>query len=371
MGNSIQPLRVCILNELAALRAEREEISSGEHGRKSPNEPLDEAHNTDPFYAKDAMIRRQAETGILHMHSFLDEVEHIPIGNYCMLSLAMKAMGLRKCSYPLDYTRSSVKGVIQLYLSNFADFLTGTIVKSEEHGVIFQNTAWGGSFWHHDISKGEVRHAMHRRVDRLLARGEVPTYQPRMFYRTVNHTDELDMTPILFDVLRTYYAGPVRLVTFIEMQDGQGPICLRNNDEQLFYRIHHQHTMTDSQWSRIQGFLQPIAFAMKFFAGETLPVQEVESLPDVKALCDVIDGGDPAVSLFAPSLIGPATKAGPLPKPRKVPPLQPPALLQLISMGDDDVASLLPRSFTGGVSACMDTTGMDPFDMEDGTGGHL
>eukprot|EP00971_Amphidinium_carterae_P065113 1290577-Amphidinium_carterae.1 len=57
------------------------------------------------------------------------EVEFVSLGNYCMLSLALKALGLRTCSYPLDYTRSSARGLIHLFTTGFVDFMTGTAVQ--------------------------------------------------------------------------------------------------------------------------------------------------------------------------------------------------------------------------------------------------
>ena len=32
------------------------------------------------------------------------------------------------------------------------------------------STVWGGSFWHHDISKPDVRNSFKRRIDRLFGK---------------------------------------------------------------------------------------------------------------------------------------------------------------------------------------------------------
>mmetsp|Transcript_56124 Transcript_56124/g.131399 ORF Transcript_56124/g.131399 Transcript_56124/m.131399 type:complete len:357 (-) Transcript_56124:52-1122(-) len=349
MGNA-PALQACFLSELA--------LVEGVIRKEGPVTPKkDVEYIGDPFYSQDVVLQRQAEAGILH-NSLVKEVEHISLGNYCMLSLALKAIGLRKCSYPLDYTRCSSRGVIQLFRSQFAEFLTGTPVPHEDHGVTFHNTAWGGSFWHHDISKPDVSQAMQRRVDRLLGHAEIPSFHPRQFYRTVNSTDELDLTFDLYNVLRRYYSGPVKLVTFVELQDGEGPIGLRNGgNEVLFYRIHHQHTMTDSQAVRINGFFQPIAFAIRYFAGETLPLQEVDSLPEVKAMCDVIEGGNPAVGLFAPSLIAQARSRGPGTTSKSVPPM----LGYSSTPAAPDEAN---HSLFREVTACIDANGFDMYEAE-------
>mmetsp|Transcript_50362 Transcript_50362/g.93138 ORF Transcript_50362/g.93138 Transcript_50362/m.93138 type:complete len:354 (+) Transcript_50362:115-1176(+) len=290
----------------------------------APDDAVDQAYSADPFYARDRVLSRRHMLGLNLLDEFLDEVEFVSLGNYCMLSLALKALGLRSCSYPLDYTRSSTRGLIHLFTTGFADFITGQPITSPEHGVVVQNTAWGGSFWHHDLREPAVRNAMQRRVQRLLGKGSVPLDKPRMFFRTANTTDELDLTTDLLMLLQSTYSGPVKLCTCIELQSGSGPITLAGDlgDDLLFYRISEKYTLTTTQEERIDGFFDPIAQAIQFWSGAPLLAAQVKSVAEVKGLCDTIQGGNPANSLFSPAVTARPVARSPAPTRKQVPPLE-------------------------------------------------
>jgi len=245
------------------------------------------------------------------------------LGNYCLLAMAMQSLGLRRCAYPLDYTRSSARGVIDLFATNFRGFLSGTPVPHAEYGTTFQNTAWGGSFWHHDISNPEVKAAMERRVDRLLGNTSVPKSRPRIFCRAVNSTSELGLTMELLATLQATYTGPVKLLILIEDQLGEGPIGLFGQYDVLFYRVNQQYSFVRSRQERMLGFVAPLACAIKVWAGEPVPMSQVSTVLDVMSLCDTMDGGHPANSLFCATLSEPAQRVCPPPTTRRVPAIIP------------------------------------------------
>mmetsp|Transcript_36364 Transcript_36364/g.82399 ORF Transcript_36364/g.82399 Transcript_36364/m.82399 type:complete len:350 (-) Transcript_36364:59-1108(-) len=319
-----------------------------------PDEPIDEAYAADPFYSFDRVLCRRHMLGLGALDEFFGEVEFVSLGNYCMLSLALKALGLRTCSYPLDYTRSSARGLIHLFTTGFVDFMTGQSVSTPEQGVVVQNTAWGGSFWHHDLQRPDVRRAMQRRVLRLLGKGAVPLDKPRIFFRTVNTTDELDLTMDLLLLLQSIYSGPVKLCTCIELQSGSGPLALAGElgDDLLFYRISQKYTMTSNQEERIDGFFKPIAQAILLWSGSPVQACQVDSIAEAKSLCDSIQGGNPATSLFSPVVVGGPTAHSPALTRKQVPPLQ-------TNLSFNHIAAV---KIARGLSAYLDVGGIQLWD---------
>eukprot|EP00971_Amphidinium_carterae_P273360 5425210-Amphidinium_carterae.1 len=99
----------------------------------------------------------------------------------------------------------------------------------------------------------------------------------------------------------------------IENQAGDGPICLRHDPDLLFYRINQNRTMTAQMDERVLGFLEPLATAVKFWAGIPSRAIEAKDLSEVKSFCESMEGGDPATSLFGPVQLQLATKAAPPP----------------------------------------------------------
>merc|ERR1711862_181813 len=92
------------------------------------------------------------------------------------------------------------------------------------------------------------------------------------------------------------------LLVLIDMQEGEGPICLAGQagNDLLFYRIPQSAAMSSSMEERSRGYWQGIAFATRFWAHGAGLVSVVQTLADVKALCEAFDGGNTASELFAP-----------------------------------------------------------------------
>ena len=59
-----------------------------------------------------------------HATDFMNRCEFISLGCYCAPSYALQLMGLRKNSYPFDWTRSSLEGVLHCIDMKFEDFMT-------------------------------------------------------------------------------------------------------------------------------------------------------------------------------------------------------------------------------------------------------
>mmetsp|Transcript_56003 Transcript_56003/g.103607 ORF Transcript_56003/g.103607 Transcript_56003/m.103607 type:complete len:382 (-) Transcript_56003:126-1271(-) len=287
---------------------------------------VDRFMKQDPGNHQDAIKARKAQLGLegSAVAEFLSAVEFISLGNYCAPANAIQALGLRNFAYPLDWVRSPTRGIIQLFRTEFKDFLTGTPTPSAEHGIGYHNTAWGGSFWHHDIKNAKVAGDFQRRIDRILGKGEVPKSTPRAFIRTINSTEELKQTFDLHRALQANFTAPVKLLTCIEFQTGEGPIGLQGDmgNDHLFYRISERYSWVNSLEERAEGYWAAIALASKLWAGETQMIPQVGSLDQVKNLCDPIEGGDPASTLFAPERGHTPKSAAPAAMPKSVPPIQ-------------------------------------------------
>mmetsp|Transcript_52619 Transcript_52619/g.125694 ORF Transcript_52619/g.125694 Transcript_52619/m.125694 type:complete len:412 (+) Transcript_52619:109-1344(+) len=288
-----------------------------------PAPDVDKFIKQDPMFAPERIQERQMQYGLLapNVKEFLDTVEFVSLGNYCAPSNALQAMGLRNFAYPLDWVRSPTRGIIQLFRSDFRDFFTGQPVPGGEHGVVYHNTAWGGSFWHHDIQNAKTKADLQRRVDRILGKKEVPKTQPHAFVRTVNSSEEIDQSFELHKALKSVYNAPVKLLTCIEFQSSEGPIGLQGHggDDLLFYRVHEKYSFVSRLEERAQGYWAPIALAAKLWSGEAQSMPQVSSLQEVRSLCDPIDGGNPGTELFAAKKLGSSTTMAPSPTLKQVP----------------------------------------------------
>lgn len=265
---------------------------------------LDHHHHTQP----PAVKARQAALGMNEprLDAFVDQSEFIGLGCYCAITNAFAQLGLRYHAYPFDWNRSPARGIIHSFNNRFADFLTysSTADGGPEHGVSFQNTAWGGSFWHHNIAKPEVAEVFQRRIGRILGEGDVSPTITRIFVRTLNSSEEILEMQALYDTLRRAFPrGKVYLLVLIDMQDDSGPIRIagQQNDNLLFYRIPIAAAFTNTLDERSHGYWEPMVFAFRYWAIRSCPVVEVPSLAMVKAACNAFDGGNPATELYHPA----------------------------------------------------------------------
>ena len=113
--------------------------------------------------------------------------------------------------------------------SEFADFLTYGFVRNEGHkGTLFGRTAWGGSFWHHDITKQKTKDDFARRIERFYGRKEVPSTKPRVFVRAVNSSKEVLQSFRLLEALRAALPNSkIRLLMLVDMQTTLGFFVMR------------------------------------------------------------------------------------------------------------------------------------------------
>jgi len=298
------------LPESSQLPPQHQQIQlAQEQKRKQIVTPIDlnDWAKQDPFLAPAMQEERQVAFGLKErrLANFIEGSEFVSIGNYCAVSNALQALGLRKHAYPFDWVRSPATGVIRCFDTGFSDFLSySSIQDAGEDGVAYTNTPWGGSFWHHDPNDAKVRSDFTRRIERILGCGDVPAKKPRVFVRAANSTRELDATLELHAALRRALPQTkVYLLVLIDFQEGAGPVRLEGqaNNDLLFYRIHRTAAMSSSMEQRSQGYWLAIVFAIRLWACWEDAVSVVPCLTHVRAACDAFDGGSAATALFAPT----------------------------------------------------------------------
>lgn len=244
------------------------------------------------------------------MNAVMEGCEFIGLGSFCAVSRALQALGVKKVSYPLDWTRSPIEGVIHLIDTEFADFLTHTVECDKGRaGLLLGGSDWGGSFWHHDIRDPKVRADMQRRIERFYGRREVPATKPRMFVRAVNSTSEVLQTLRLAAALRRALPrSTVYLLICIDNQSLVGPLTLTcaEGEHVLFYTLHESlYDESGAPWTmerQSEAYAEAMAYAARLWAGQSVPFG-VEEVPSLEALHDLLapfHGGDPRTEMFWP-----------------------------------------------------------------------
>jgi len=268
---------------------------------------------TDPLLTEGMETLRRVSLGLTKpaVLDFVEECEFISLGCFCAPSYSLQLLGLKRYSYPFDWVRSSIDGIVHCLTVQFQDFLTYSTYRFEGSYVVFGGTRWGGSFWHHNLEAPVTREDMSRRVVRLYGQGEVPPTKPRVFVRCVNSTREVDSALRLWDALRKALpeAAEVFLLLIVDLQSATGAMALAGECRVLFYQIHESQTCkatmqgATSLKSCAEGYAHAIAFATRFWAGDAEThslVRTFSTLGDLNAACEQWDGGDPSRELFVP-----------------------------------------------------------------------
>jgi len=243
---------------------------------------------------------------------FMEKCEFISLGCYCAPSYAMQLLNLRKNSYPFDWTRSSLEGILHCMENRFEDFLTYSTYNMVDQHVVFGGTRWGGSFWHHNLEAPMTVEDMTRRIHRFLGTGDVSPKVPRVFVRIVNSTREIGQAIRLRESLKQHFpeAQDIYLLLLVELQMERGPIAVTAPEGQgIFFFCfteeefrqqpapnHHPLSVSGARCA------EALATAVKWWAGEVLEgqVRSVDSLAELSKCIYQFDGGDPARELFVP-----------------------------------------------------------------------
>lgn len=285
------------------------------------NQPWD-AHLEDPrlqtgysFVPEMSSEERRSALNLCgpHVTEFMEKCEFISLGCYCAPSYAMQLLNVRKNSYPFDWTRSSLEGILHCMENRFEDFLTYSTYNMVDQHVVFGGTRWGGSFWHHNLEAPMTVEDMTRRIHRFLGTGDVSPKVPRVFVRIVNSTREISQALRLRDSLKQHFpeAQEIYLLLLVELQMERGPIAVTAPEGQgiFFFCFTEEEFRQQPAPNRhplsVSGArcAEALATAVKWWAGEGLEGQQVRSVDSLAELSKCIyqfDGGDPARELFVP-----------------------------------------------------------------------
>jgi len=244
--------------------------------------------------------------------AFVEDAEFVSLGCYCQVAEVLKALGLRQRSYPFDWTRSPLSGILGLIENGFEDFLTFAAVRHVTHSSaegkpVWIKTRWGGSFFHHNPEDPDVRVAFTRRVARFLGRSnEVPSYKCRVFIRAVNNTRELTQAEQLHKMLQRMLPDSlVKLLLIVDLQEANELLSL--SDDILVYRVHKAVYSDDVSYSFSaescqENYARALVAAINFWTGvpgQCTPVR----LLQLESICDQFDGQCPSIFTFWPRRI--------------------------------------------------------------------
>lgn len=280
-----------------------------------------DAHLDNPSLQADPKMQPEAQAAMRGKFGLVspaalklaESFEFISLGCYCAPSYALQLLGLKKHSYPFDWVRSSLEGVLHCLNVRFQDFLTYSTTWTQDQYMVFGGTRWGGSFWHHNVEAPVTREDMVRRVQRLYGLGEVPASTPRFFVRSVNSTREIDSALRFREALRQTApdAAETLLLLIVDLQSTKGGMAVAGEEGRgvLFYQIAEADTCRAVAKGAAglatcsETYAEAVAFAVNYWAGDAEAQASVRVFPDIRTLsscCEQWDGGDPARELFTP-----------------------------------------------------------------------
>lgn len=271
-----------------------------------------------PFLEPWRVQSRCAALGVGHgappcIKEFTGSTEFIGLGCFCAVSYGLQALDLKKKTYPFDWLRSPMDGIVHLLETDFEDFLTFTTARPSAASAaetVFAQARWGGSFWHHVPENPQTAADFTRRIERLLGLTDDVVAPRRVFVRALNSTRELEQAPRLLQLLREALPGKdVRLLLLVDLQSQEEMIRLEPyGDALLIRRVAADIFAEDySKWSIeacVENYARGVAAALKHWAGaDKWPqVRTLQDLPQLLASCDQMDGGNAATEMYWPRL---------------------------------------------------------------------
>jgi hypothetical protein len=264
----------------------------------------------EPWLERPFQEARRAALGLQagRAHQFAEGSEYVGLGSFCAVSRALQALDLKKFSYPFDWTRSSLEGILHCIDHNFSDFLIHSSCKEHDAAGVCFGCAWGGSFWHHDPTEPQSQQDFARRIARLYGQREVPLSKPRVFVRSMNSTDEVYLIPKLMHTLRWMLPGvTVYLLLLVDNQPSAGFMRLQGVPEVLLYKTGETlFANGGAAWTmqkQAEAYGEAIALATHLWAdGDFRPkVEEVASLPQLFGKLFPFSGGDASTEMYWPS----------------------------------------------------------------------
>mmetsp|Transcript_18433 Transcript_18433/g.29916 ORF Transcript_18433/g.29916 Transcript_18433/m.29916 type:complete len:440 (-) Transcript_18433:151-1470(-) len=265
-----------------------------------------------PDTAPERVMQRWLSLGLNteNVKTFCNSCEFISLGCLCAVSNGLQFLGLRRNSYPFDWVRSSLDGIMHCLDSQFSDFLTYSTYTQNGQYVVFGGTRWGGSFWHHNLEVPLTKEDMSRRIRRFYGLDNVAASTPRCFVRAVNSTREINAAQRFKRELSCALSGGprIRLLLIADMQEEERAMTIAGDEDLLVYAIPESVTMhnlnkgADAFRLCTETYAHAMAFALKFWAGEDVRhhVKTFHSAVELSNAMVQFDGGDPGANLFMP-----------------------------------------------------------------------
>jgi len=275
---------------------------------------LDNPQDADLEVNRMMLQTRRVELGIATevCARFIDACEFVSLGCFCAVSNAMNLLGVKRNSYPFDWVRSSLEGIVHCLDMEFEDFLTYSTYNLSGNYVVFGGTRWGGSFWHHNVETPLTRQDMVRRVDRFYGRGSVAAKAPRVFARVANSSREILAAGRLREALQQALPeAEVYLLLIVDMQEAGGLMAVdgERGRNLLFFGLTEGETLASMQPGgeasfrlTSENYARGVAAGVRCWSGETRAeeVRVFSSLRELSASCVHFDGGDASRELFTP-----------------------------------------------------------------------
>jgi hypothetical protein len=243
---------------------------------------------------------------------FVEQAEFISLGGFCGVTRSLQYLGLKDFSYPFDWVRSDVQSVIHCLDKEFRDFFAFNERTYEQRaGCEVFDTAWGGSFWHHDPSDPTVREAFERRIDRLLSRGDsvVDEALARVFCVTPNSlSDAYHVTELKEKLEKMLPEAEIFMLVFIDNQPRKAFLQVTGDDSLFFFltdsRIFDNNGAEWTEERHAELYAEGIVLALKNWADAPgLGPKKYPSLTELLVSCRNFEGGDPQSRTYWPDAV--------------------------------------------------------------------
>lgn len=281
---------------------------------------LDSGAKVLPWLAADVVANRRVAMGLSEagVQEFVNACEFVSLGCFCGVTRALQCLDLKQRSYPFDWVRSDVAGVIRCLQSDFKNFASSSFKEQHpaaKNGAFHGGATWGGSFWHHNPKDPATAIMFERRIERLMSRNrEIAADQSRVFLIACNSSADVLLVPELQVALQNMLPEAViYLLVFIDNQRVQGPLRLAGRRNVIFYLTSEElfanmgrladGTQVWSEQKHAELYAEGLAAAIRAWADTRAGGRDLAEVPNLAVLhrqTDPFNGGDCSKELYWP-----------------------------------------------------------------------
>lgn len=134
----------------------------------------------------------------------------ISLGSWCLMKHYLCINNLSDESYPFDYIRSTLYGIMYHFTNDFKNFTKYiSDVKNEDNILYFNH---GVSFWHHDMNDEKILASFDRKIKRIL------TAENPFFIRMCIDKHELYQLNLFDTILKDKYGKYKMILLFCNQE---------------------------------------------------------------------------------------------------------------------------------------------------------